>query len=158
MSELGYVLIFFIVGLLFCSIGVFVSHLSHLLSVKNKKTSDAKHSVYECGEETSGNAWVQFNMHFYTMGLIFIIFDVEILLLFPWSISLDKFSLLEYSQQWTLLAYTEGILFIFILGLGLVYIWHKDDINWLKPQPKVLNIETGIPAAEYDKFNEKYKV
>jgi NADH-quinone oxidoreductase subunit A len=154
MSELGTVLIFFIVGLLFCSLGVFVSHL---LSSKKKKSSAAKSAVYECGEETSGNAWVQFNMHFYTMGLIFIIFDVEVLLLFPWSINLDEFSTLAYSRQWTLLAYTEGILFIFILGLGLVYIWNKDDINWIKPQPKVISIEAGAPPAEYDKINQKYK-
>jgi NADH-quinone oxidoreductase subunit A len=157
MSELGYILIFFAIGLVFCTIGLLVSYL---LSAKRKIASAAKGAVYECGEETSGSAWVQFNMRFYTMGLIFIIFDVEILLLFPWSLclGLDKSSLFGYSRQWTLLAYSEGMLFIFILSLGLVYIWNRGDINWLKPQSKVINIETEIPAAEYEKFNQKYGV
>jgi NADH:ubiquinone oxidoreductase subunit 3 (subunit A) len=86
-----------------------------------KKPSALKEQTYECGLETVGETWVQFKAQFYNFALIFLIFDVEIVFLFPWAIAYHQLSLF---------AVLEGILFIMILVGGLVYAWRKGVLEW----------------------------
>lgn len=87
--------------------------------------SAAKSSTYECGEVPYGSSWVQFNIRFYVVALIFIIFDVEIIFLLPWAVVFKSLGLF---------AYVEGLIFIAILVVGLAYVWRKGDLAWVKPE------------------------
>ena len=96
--------------------------LQYLLSPRNNKGGE-KLISYECGELPEGSAWVKFNIRFYVIALIFLIFDVEIVFLFPWAV---------VYQELGLLAFIEAFLFVLILVVGFIYIWAKGDLNWVK--------------------------
>lgn len=87
-----------------------------------------KESAYECGEEPVGTAWANFNVRFYVIALIFIIFDVESALMFPVAAVYRKFN--EIGAGGTLLV--SVLLFISVLLAGLVYCWKKGDLDWVK--------------------------
>ena len=87
-----------------------------------KKPNAIKQSTYECGIETVGDSWVQFKAQYYIFGLVFLVFDVETVFLFPWAVSLNKLPLF---------AVFEGIIFILILLAGLVYAWKKGMLEWV---------------------------
>ena len=96
--------------------------LQYFLSPRNNKGGE-KLISYECGELPEGSAWVKFNIRFYVIALIFLIFDVEIVFLFPWAV---------VYQELGLLAFIEAFLFVLILVVGFIYIWAKGDLNWVK--------------------------
>ena len=117
------VLIFLLVacGFVFASLA-----LGHIL--RPKVPFPEKLTTYECGELPTENAWVNFNMRFYLLALLFIIFDVEIAFMFPVGV---------VYKQWIrdgsgLLALAEIAVFVLILLLGLVYAWVKGDLEWAK--------------------------
>lgn len=96
--------------------------LQSLISPKQNKGGE-KLTTYECGEIPEGSAWVKFNNRFYVIALIFIIFDVEVLFLFPWAVVFQKLGLL---------AFVEMMIFLLILIVGFAYVWVKDDLSWVK--------------------------
>ena len=96
--------------------------LQYMLSPRKNKGGD-KLISYECGEIPEGSAWVQFNIRFYVIALIFLIFDVEIVFLFPWAV---------VYQELGLLAFIEAFIFVLILIVGFVYVWAKGDLEWVK--------------------------
>ena len=96
--------------------------LQFILSPRKNKGGD-KLLSYECGEIPEGAAWVQFNIRFYVIALIFLIFDVEIVFLFPWAVVYQEFGLL---------AFIEAFIFVLILVVGFVYVWAKGDLDWVK--------------------------
>jgi NADH-quinone oxidoreductase subunit A len=90
-----------------------------------------KLTTYECGEPPTGNAWMNFNIRFYMVALIFVIFDVEVAFIYP---------VAAVFRQWVdkgqgLFALAEIGLFLAILFVGLVYVWLKGDLEWLKKMP-----------------------
>jgi NADH:ubiquinone oxidoreductase subunit 3 (subunit A) len=87
-----------------------------------KKPNEIKNQTYECGMETVGETWVQFKAQYYVFALIFLVFDVEVLFLYPWA--------LAYSQM-TLYMVLEGVIFILILLGGLLYAWRKGALKWI---------------------------
>jgi NADH-quinone oxidoreductase subunit A len=89
------------------------------------KPSAEKYMTYECGEEPQGSAWIQFNIRFYVVALIFIIFDVEIIFLLPWAVVFNRLGAF---------AFVEGLVFIAILAVGLAYVWQRGDLAWVKPE------------------------
>jgi len=90
--------------------------------VSPKKPNPIKQSTYECGMETVGENWVQFKAQYYIFALVFLVFDVETVFLFPWAVSLGKLPLF---------AVVEGIVFVLILVAGLVYAWRKGMLEWV---------------------------
>ena len=96
--------------------------LQFILSPRKNKGGD-KLLSYECGEIPEGSAWVQFNIRFYVIALIFLIFDVEIVFLFPWAV---------VYQELGLLAFIEAFIFVVILVVGFAYVWIKGDLDWVK--------------------------
>jgi NADH:ubiquinone oxidoreductase subunit 3 (subunit A) len=86
------------------------------------KPNKLKDTTYECGIETVGEAWIQFKVQYYTFGLIFLIFDVETVFLFPWAVAYN---------QLTLFGVGEAVLFILILLGGLIYAWRKGELEWI---------------------------
>ena len=121
LSSFAGVLLFMVVGILFIIVTLMISRL-----VRPKgKYSPEKHMPYECGEVPVGSAWVQFNIRFYVIALIFIIFDVEVIFLLPWAVvfkTLGGF------------AFFEGLIFVGILVIGLAYVWRKGDLAWVRPE------------------------
>ena len=90
--------------------------------VSPKKPNPIKQSTYECGMETVGENWVQFKAQYYIFALVFLVFDVETVFLFPWAVSLGRLSLF---------AVLEGIVFVLILLAGLIYAWRKGMLEWV---------------------------
>lgn len=87
-----------------------------------------KETAYECGEEPVGNAWANFNVRFYVIALIFIIFDVESALMFPVAAVFKRFN--EIGLGGVLLG--SVFTFVLILVAGLIYCWKKGDLDWVK--------------------------
>ena len=85
------------------------------------KSHSLKSQTYECGIETYGNTYVRFKVQYYIYALVFLIFDVEIVFLYPWAVAFG---------QLLLYAVFEGILFMLILIAGLVYAWRKGVLEW----------------------------
>jgi NADH-quinone oxidoreductase subunit A len=110
------------------------------LSLFRPKNPNAlKLSTYECGIEATGSSWIRFDMRFYTLALIFVVFDVEIAFLFPWA---------AVFRELGLVALVEGVLFIVILAVGLVYVWAKGDLDWTKAfSSHALGMQQGIPPV-----------
>ncbi len=115
------VLLFFVIGFVFLVVTLL---LSRLIQSRGKAGAD-KYIPYECGETPVGSAWVQFNIRFYVIALIFIIFDVEIIFLLPWAVVFKNLGAF---------AFFEGLVFIAILVVGLAYVWRKGDLSWVKPE------------------------
>ena len=90
-----------------------------------------KTTSYECGEPAVGSAWVRFDMRFYTMALVFLIFEVETVFMYPWAAVYKRLRDLggEAHGGFALL---EIVVFIAILGVGFVYVWAKGDLDWVK--------------------------
>lgn len=86
-----------------------------------KKPNPQKSETYECGMEPVGGAWVQFKVQYYIYALIFLIFDIETIFLYPWAVAYGKLGLF---------AVVEGIIFILILAGGLLYAWRKGALEW----------------------------
>ncbi len=102
--------------------------------------TEQKLTTYECGEDTIGTAWIQFNVRFYIIALIFLIFDVEVAVLFPWVVIFAK-------EGYGLLALMEILVFVGILTVGFVYVWVKGDLEWLKSLGEVRTGESRKEAA-----------
>jgi NADH-quinone oxidoreductase subunit A len=86
-----------------------------------RKPNKAKLETYECGIETVGDTWVQFKVQYYIYALVFLIFDLETVFLYPWAVAFDALPLF---------AVFEGVLFILILVAGLAYAWRKGALEW----------------------------
>jgi NADH-quinone oxidoreductase subunit A len=123
------VLVFAAVGIVFVFANLIVASV-----VRPKRKVDEGLETYECGEETIGDAWVNFDIRYYTVALVYIIFAVEIAFLFPWAIvlheALDGVGAAA-GKGIGAFALVEGVLFIAILFLGLAYVWAKGDLNWV---------------------------
>ncbi len=126
------VLLFFVIGLVFLIVTLW---FSGLIRAKGLPGAD-KYIPYECGEVPEGSAWIRFNIRFYVVALIFIIFDVEIVFLLPWSVVFKRLG--TY-------AFIEGFVFIAILVVGLAYVWKKGDLDWVKSSDLDAMKDSGEP-------------
>lgn len=93
--------------------------ITHLIGPR--KPSKEKLDTYESGVRYFGDARLRFHPKFFTVALFFLIFDVEVIFLFPWAISFRKLGLFGF---------VEMMIFLFILAIGLVYIWKKGGLEW----------------------------
>jgi NADH-quinone oxidoreductase subunit A len=127
LTEFGKVFAFILTAILFVIIAVFAAKL-----VRPARPTKEKLTTYECGENPEGSPWVKFNIRFYVVALIFLIFDVEVVMLIPWA--------LVYKEG-GILGFLVGAIFLLLLGLGMAYEWRKGDLEWARPEivPPVLN-------------------
>ena len=86
-----------------------------------KKPNPIKSASYECGMESKGDSWVQFKAQYYVYALIFVIFDIEVIFIYPWAVAF---------KQMGFFALIEMFVFLAILGFGLVYAWKKNVLEW----------------------------
>jgi len=89
--------------------------------VQPKAPGKLKENTYECGMKPFGDSRIQFDIKYYLYALLFLIFDIEAVFLFPWAVVYNKLGLF---------ALVEALIFIAILVLGLVYAWKKDALKW----------------------------
>ena len=129
LSDFGIVLLFFIVGAIVVAATIFMSGL-----LRPARPSAEKLSTYECGEEPIGPSWVKFNVRFYIIALIFLIFDVEVVFLFPWALVYQKLGIF---------AFVEMMIFLAILIAGYIYVWVKGDLDWDRPRPRYIDYAHG---------------
>lgn len=123
LTDFGRVLLFFIISAVFVAAGLVVAWL-----LRPKKWYAEKLTTYECGEEPVGTSWVKYNIRFYVVALIFLIFEVETVFLFPWAI---------IYRELGLFAFIEMVIFLVILLIGYAYVWVKGDLDWDKPEPQI---------------------
>jgi NADH:ubiquinone oxidoreductase subunit 3 (subunit A) len=112
-----YIGIFLLLAPVFPALALLIPRL-----IAPRKPNRIKQQTYECGIETVGDTWVQFKSQYYIYALVFLVFDVEIVFLYPWAVA---FNILP------LFAVLEGVLFILILVGGLLYAWRKGALEWI---------------------------
>jgi len=129
-------LTFALFGVLF--VVVTVSVIGRLLrpSVRDTQREPAKGESYECGEPAIGTSWVRFDVRFYTLALVLLVFDVEVAFLYPWALVFKPLR----ETGFGFLVFAEVLIFLAILLVGFVYCWRKGDLDWVKavsgqPQP-----------------------
>jgi len=156
LSDFSIILLFLVGAMLFASFGLLTAKL-----IRPSRPNDEKLSTYECGEDAIGNAWGQFNIKFYIIALIFVLFDVELAFLFPWATVFGQEALLQNadgtSGLWGWFSLAEAFIFIAVLGLGLAYAWRKGALDWVKAVKEHSTDKPAIPPSIYEEFNRKYK-
>ena len=124
--QFASVLVFLLLGV---ALVAMMTGLSWLLRPHNPEPG--KLATYECGEPPTGSAWINFNIRFYLVALIFVIFDVEVAFIYPIAVVYRDWVL----KGNALFVLSEVLLFVGILFVGLVYVWVKRDLEWLKKVP-----------------------
>jgi len=110
-------ILLFICGIAFAGGGILLSK-----AVAKSSKNVIKGEPYECGIPTSGTSWIQFNVGYYLYALIFLVFDVELIYMYPWAVAVKKVGLP---------ALAEIIVFMFVLFMGLVYAFKKGALKWM---------------------------
>jgi len=147
-SEFGKILIFLITGFIFMGLMFFMNRL-----IAPRNPTKEKLISYECGEDPTGNAWLPFNSRFYVIALVFLLFDVEMVFVFPWATVFGDRQIIATDSRWGWFSLIEMFIFLGILILGLVYVWVKGDLDWIKPKPATPTTNANIPASLYDQLN-----
>jgi len=137
LTDFGRILIFLLIGGLFTAGGLIGSWV-----LRPRRPYPGKLATYECGEEPIGNPWVKFNIRFYVVALIFIVFDVEVVFLFPWALVFRNLGMF---------AFIEMAVFLAILVVGYAYVWVKGDLDWDKPRPIVPRYVKGVGVVSDEK-------
>lgn len=117
LNEWLFIGLFFLIVALFPGAPILLAGL-----IAPKRSNPSKEQVYECGIETVGETWVQFRAQYYVFALTFLIFDVELVFLFPWAVAFD---------QLPLFGVLSGVLFILILFAELLAAWRKGVLEWV---------------------------
>ncbi|MDP4199523.1 MAG: NADH-quinone oxidoreductase subunit A [Bacteroidota bacterium] len=136
LTEFSHVFAFLILAILFVAGGLVTSKL---LRPRNPNTF--KLSSYECGEDPIEGPWIKFNIRYYVIALIFILFDVEIVFLFPWALVLKPMGWLALSEMFT---------FLGILLVGYIYVWAMGDLEWARPKPFVARLKDVVSITNYE--------
>lgn len=115
-NEWVFIAIFLAVSWIFPAMPIVIARL-----LGPKRPTTIKTETYECGIETVGDAWVQFKVQYYLYALVFLVFDIEVVFLFPWAAAYNQLGLF---------AFFEMLIFIALLGVALVYAWRKGALEW----------------------------
>ena len=116
LTEFGKIFVFLLIAIIFVVIAIIAAWI-----IRPDRPTKEKLMTYECGENTEGPVWIKFNIRFYVVALIFLIFDVEVVLLIPWALTYKQFGLGGF---------IVGAIFLILLGLGMAYEWRKGDLEW----------------------------
>lgn len=89
--------------------------------LRPRRPSAVKSEAFECGNPASGSAWGRFSVKFYLPAILFVVFDIEVVFLYPWAVLFRRLG-------WV--GFVEGVVFVGVLALGLAYIWRKGALQW----------------------------
>ncbi len=121
LANYGYVGLFILVAIFFAVTTLLVPTALRFLHIIPKKPNPIKSSTFECGMETIGRSWIQFNFRYYFYALMFIVLDVLVVFVYPWAVDLRR---LGYFGLVAIL------IFIAIIAVGYVYAWKKKVLEW----------------------------
>jgi NADH-quinone oxidoreductase subunit A len=148
------ILVFLAVGSVFLAANLVAGWL-----VRPDRPTAAKGEIYECGEKPEGTAWIQFDLRFYVVALLFVIFDVELAFFFPWAVvfgssvrmadesrpaevrveaaqqlwpGIESAPAPPVMQSFAWFTFVEMIVFFSILLMGFAYLWHRGDLEWVR--------------------------
>ena len=124
LEQYGTVLVFLVAGIFFILMAFLTAWLigaNGLLGYQESHNMDVFEDTYESGVNTIGSSWVRFNVSFYLYALLFLIFDIETVFLYPWAVTFKKMGMFGFSEM---------IIFIAILLVGLAYAWKKEALKW----------------------------
>ena len=121
LANYGLIALFFIVILLFSLVMVLLPLILRYLKIVPSHPNPTKNSIFECGMETIGKTWVQFNFHYYFYALVFLALDVLVVFLYPWAVYLKE---LGTFSLYIILIY------VFIVFIGYLYAWKKKVLEW----------------------------
>jgi len=141
LTEFGKIFIFILMAGGFVLIALIAAKL-----IRPDRPTKEKLMTYECGENPEGTPWVKFNIRFFVVALIFLIFDVEVVLLFPWALIYKDFGFYGFAV---------GIIFLLVLTLGMAYEWRKGDLEWARPQPKAPVLDELLKSSGKKEAAEK---
>jgi NADH-quinone oxidoreductase subunit A len=143
----------FVAGaLLFIGIGSFVSTL-----YRPHRPNVEKLSTYESGETPVASSWGQFNSRFYIIAMVFVLFEIETVLLFPWATIWNHPELNELTGGfWAYYTALSALIFITLLAIGLAYVWSKGHFGHLQPAPLPPSFVSQVPSVHYERNNRRY--
>ena len=121
LANYGYIGLFLVVAILFAVTTLLLPFLLRFIGIVPHKPNPIKSSTYECGMETIGKSWVQFNFRYYFYALIFLALDVLIVFLYPWAVEL---------RQLGRFGFIGMLIFVFIIVIGYIYAWRKKVLEW----------------------------
>ena len=121
LASYGDIGLFLVVAIIFTVTTLLLPILLRFFRVVPHNPNPVKSSTYECGMETTGKTWVQFNFRYYFYALIFLALDVLVIFLYPWAVGL---------RQLGSFAFIEMLVFIFITVIGYIYAWRKKVLEW----------------------------
>ncbi|TDB62369.1 NADH-quinone oxidoreductase subunit A [Arundinibacter roseus] len=153
LTDFGILLLFILAGLGLLGLILGIGRL-----LRPDRPNPEKNATYESGEEPVGNANVQFNVRFYVVALLFVLFEIELIFLFPWAVVFGNEDLIQQTDgRWGWFALAEMTVFVGMLILGLAYAWVKGYLDWVRPKPAIPATESPVPAALYEAINKKYE-
>ena len=117
----GYVGLFLAVAVILAFIIILLPVLLRFIRIVPHKPSPVKNSTYECGMQTIGKTWVQFNFRYYFYALVFLALDVLVVFLYPWAVGF---------RQLGVFAFVAALIFIFIVLVGYIYAWRRKVLEW----------------------------
>jgi NADH-quinone oxidoreductase subunit A len=141
LTEFGRVFLFLLLGVVFVAGGLIAAWL-----LRPHRPYPSKRSTYECGESPVGDTRIRFNIRFYVVALIFLIFDVEVVFLFPWATVYKDLG-------W--FAFIEMLVFLAILMVGYAYVWRNGDLEWDRPSPQIPRYERGVGVRDMELVEEE---
>ena len=147
-EQFGYVAAFLLAGITFLGLILTLARL-----IRPNRPNVEKLSTYESGEEPIGNANTRFNPRFYIVALLFVLFEVELIFLFPWAVVFNQKSL-KTIPDWSAYALTEVFIFVGMLALGLAFAWRRGYLTWEKPIQETNDVESPIPSDAYARFKK----
>ena len=118
--------------LLALAVGLVIGLLTINMLVRPHKPSTEKEMTYECGENPVGSGWLRFNLRFYVVALVFVLFDVELALVYPPACILKDVMEMSVTFRHSLIYFLEFMFFFDVLALGLLYIVKKGDLGWIR--------------------------
>ncbi len=126
--------------------------------IRPKRPNAQKNTSYESGEDPVSTAWGKFNIRFYIVAIIFILFEVEVVFLFPWSTVFGRKEIIDGTNGlWGWFALIEMLLFIIILLLGLAYAWVKGYLDWVIPNQEAPAFKGPVAKETYLQFGKEKK-
>lgn len=150
-TGFGTVLLFILGGIGFLLITLLVGKF-----LRKSNPTEEKLTTYESGEEPTGSAWGRFNIRFYVIALVFLLFEAELVFLFPWSIVFGDQEIVNATNGlWPKFVFFEAVIFILVLAVGLVYVWANGMLDWARPKEKTVRFNGKIPLKVYEEFNER---
>ncbi len=121
LADFGLIALFLLVAIGFAAITLLLPVALTFLKVVPKKPNAIKSSTYECGMQTIGTSWIQFNFRYYFYALLFVAIDVLVLFLYPWAVDIRKLGSFGFIGVTTI---------IFIVMVGYVYAWRRKVLEW----------------------------